>query len=115
MSLLPVDTDALKDICRDVAMSNYGFLYVTDKKGELQSAYESADTGTLNASDLSSSDLRDALREASSDEFADLEARIAEVRATTDRLVDDFDEADYAAAFRDVDGARSGGPGVEEP
>jgi len=50
-----------------------------------------------------------------SDEFADLEARIAEVRATTDRLVDDFDEADYAAAFRDVDGVRSGGPGVEEP
>ncbi|WP_323676787.1 hypothetical protein [Halorubellus sp. PRR65] len=73
MSLLPVDTDALKDICRDVAMSNYGFLYVTDKKGELQSGYESADTGTLNASDLSDSDLRDALREASSDEFTDLE------------------------------------------
>ncbi|MFC6955197.1 hypothetical protein [Halorubellus litoreus] len=73
MSLLPVDTDALKDICRDVAMSNYGFLYVTDKKGELQSAYESADTGTLNASDLSGSDMRDALREVANDEFSDLE------------------------------------------
>lgn len=73
MSLLPVDTDALKDICRDVAMSNYGFLYVTDKKGAVQSAYESAETGTLNAGSVSGTELKEALRDVANDEFADLE------------------------------------------
>jgi hypothetical protein len=73
MSLLPVDTDALKDICRDVAMSNYGFLYVTDEKAEVQSAYESAETGTLNAGSVSMTEMKEGLREVASDEFADLE------------------------------------------
>lgn len=73
MSLLPVDTDALEDICRSVAMSNYGFLYVTDKRGEIQNRYESADTGTLNAGSLSTSDLKKTLRDLTEDEFSDLE------------------------------------------
>jgi hypothetical protein len=73
MSLLPVDSDALTDICRDVAMSNYGFLYVSEDKDDVQTAYESADTGTLNASSVSTSDLKGALRDIANDEYADLD------------------------------------------
>jgi two-component system response regulator AdeR len=47
-----------------------------------------------------------------SDEFADLQARIADLRASADRLVDGFDDADYLAAFRDA--VSSAPPGVDE-
>ncbi|APW97322.1 hypothetical protein CHINAEXTREME_05835 [Halobiforma lacisalsi AJ5] len=73
MTLLPVDTDVLEDVCRDIAQDNYGFIYVSDQKGEIKSAYESADVGLVNARSLSSSDMRKALTEMAADEFVDLE------------------------------------------
>ena len=73
MTILPVDTDILEDVCRDIAQNNYGFLYVSDQKSEIKSGYESADIGLLNASSLSASDMREALAEMSSDEFIDIE------------------------------------------
>ncbi len=73
MTLLPIDTDILEDVCRDIAQDNYGFVYVADHKKELKSGYESADIGLLNARSLSSSDMREALTEMTSDEFVDLE------------------------------------------
>ncbi|ELY65907.1 hypothetical protein [Natrinema versiforme] len=73
MTLLPVDTDVLEDVCRDIAQDNYGFIYVSDQKSEIKSAYESADIGLVNARSLSSSDMRKALTEMTADEFVDLE------------------------------------------
>jgi DNA-binding response OmpR family regulator len=40
---------------------------------------------------------------AASPEFADLEARIADLEAKMDLAVDDFEEGDFEAAFRDLD------------
>lgn len=73
MTLLPVDTDVLEDVCRDIAQDNYGFIYVSDQKNEIKSAYESADVGLVNARSLSSSDLHEALTELAAAEFVDLE------------------------------------------
>ena len=73
MTILPVDSDVLEDVCRDIAQNNYGFLYVSDQKSEIKSGYEGADIGLLNASSLSASDMRESLAEMSSDEFVDLE------------------------------------------
>lgn len=73
MTLLPVDTDVLEDVCRDIAQDNYGFIYVSDQKNEIKSAYESADVGLVNARSLSLSDMRKALTEMAADEFVDLE------------------------------------------
>lgn len=73
MSILPIDTDVLEDVCRDVAQDNYGFVYVSDQKAEIKAGYEGADTGLVNASSLSASDMREALAEMSADEFIDLE------------------------------------------
>jgi DNA-binding response OmpR family regulator len=49
-----------------------------------------------------------------SDEFADLQSRIEDVRESTDRLTGGFDDADYLAAFRDLTGVPERPPGVEE-
>ncbi|WP_338741046.1 response regulator [Haloplanus salilacus] len=46
---------------------------------------------------------KDAGELASNPEFADLEARIADLKAETDLAVSDFDETDFDAAFRDLD------------
>lgn len=73
MTVLPIDTDVLEDVCRDIAQKNYGFVYVTDQKSEIKSGYENADIGLLNAGSLTASDMRKALSEMSSDEFVDLE------------------------------------------
>ncbi|MFB6070061.1 MAG: hypothetical protein ABEJ76_03480 [Halanaeroarchaeum sp.] len=73
MALLPVDEDVLEDVCESIARKNYGFLYVSDYRNEIKSAYESADTGLLNARALSGSDLREALASLANDEFRDLE------------------------------------------
>ncbi|MFC4540397.1 hypothetical protein ACFO5R_00405 [Halosolutus amylolyticus] len=73
MTLLPVDTDVLEDVCRDIAQDNYGFIYVSDQKSEIKSAYESANIGLVNARSLSSSDMRKALTVMAADEFIDIE------------------------------------------
>jgi hypothetical protein len=62
-----VDDEALQDICRDIALNNYGFLYVNDHKDELQTEYESADTGLMAASSLSRSDIEEVLQAAANE------------------------------------------------
>lgn len=73
MALLPVDKDVLEDVCQNIARENYGFVYVSDHKKKIKSGYENGDTGTLNASSLSLSDMREAIEELAADEFTELE------------------------------------------
>lgn len=73
MTILPVDTDVLEEVCRNIAQDNYGFVYVPDQKSEIKSGYENADVGTLNARSLAARDMRKALSEMSSEEFVNLE------------------------------------------
>lgn len=73
MSLRPIDTDVLEDICNSIARENYGFIYVTDDKNEVKAAYEQANTGRLNASTLSISDIRKGLSEIAGNELTDFE------------------------------------------
>lgn len=73
MPLRPVDTDTLAEICRSIALDNYGFLYVDRVKDDLQSAYEGAEKKLWNAGTLSASDVKQALQEIASDEFSELE------------------------------------------
>lgn len=69
----PVDTEELEDICRDIALQNYGFLYVNEHKGEIQSEYESADKGVTKAGTVSASDLKESLREIANDDFSEFQ------------------------------------------
>jgi len=73
MTILPVDTDVLEDVCRNIAQNNYGFIYVSEQKSEIKSGYESENIGLINAKSLSLSDIREALSEMSSDEFTSIE------------------------------------------
>ena len=61
MALLPVDRDVLADVCLDVALEHYGFLYVAEQKDTIIDEYAAADTRMLRAGSISPSDLRDAL------------------------------------------------------
>lgn len=65
-----VDDEALQDICRDIALNNYGFLYVNDHKDEVQTEYESADTGLMAASSLSRSDIEGTLQSIADDSIS---------------------------------------------
>jgi len=56
-----VDDELLEDICRDIALENYGFLYVNDHKSKLQEEYENADTGLMTTGSLSRSDIEETL------------------------------------------------------
>lgn len=71
MSLRPVDTDVLEDVCSAVARQNYGFIYITDNKSEIKNEYEQADTGVLKTSELSISDIRKGLSEIAANDFTD--------------------------------------------
>lgn len=73
MPLRPVDTDALEDVCDSIARKNYGFIYITDNKNEIKAAYEQVDTGSLNASEVSTSDIRKGLSEIAADDFTDFD------------------------------------------
>lgn len=69
----PIETEALEDICREIALDNYGFLYVTDTKGKIKDGYENQDTGLLNTGSLSATDIKEGLRELTNDEFSEFE------------------------------------------
>jgi hypothetical protein len=73
MSLRPIDTDVLEDVCGTVARQNYGFIYINDNKTAIKNGYEQADTGTLKAGELSISDIRKGLSEIAADDFTDFE------------------------------------------
>lgn len=73
MPLRPVDTDTLEDVCESIARKNYGFIYVTDNKSEIKSAYEGADTSLLKSDELSTSEIRKGLSEIAADDLTDFE------------------------------------------
>lgn len=73
MTLRPVDTDRLAEICRSIALDNYGFLYVDKVKDRIRSEYESANTGLINASSLSTRDIKEALQSIAGNDFTEFE------------------------------------------
>lgn len=73
MSLRPIDTDVLENVCSTVARQNYGFIYINDNKSEIKNEYEQADTGMLKAGELSISDIRKGLSDIAGDDFTDFE------------------------------------------
>lgn len=73
MPLRPVDLDTLEDVCESIARKNYGFIYVTDDKSEIKSAYEGSDTSLLKADELSTSDIRKGLSEIAADDLTDFD------------------------------------------
>jgi len=71
--LRPVDTDTLEDVCESIARENYGFIYITDDKNAIKSAYEGSETGMLKAGELSTSDIRKGLSEIAANDFTDFD------------------------------------------
>lgn len=70
-----VDEETLQDICREIALENYGFLYVNDHKDQIQSGYEGADTSFLEAGSISLSDIKDTLKSLTEDGVTGFERR----------------------------------------
>lgn len=58
-----VDEEELQDICRGIALDNFGFLYVNDHKDQIQTEYGSADTGLTKAGSVSLSGMEETLQE----------------------------------------------------
>lgn len=73
VALRPIDIDTLEDVCESIARKNYGFIYVTENKDEIKSAYEGADTGLLKADELSTSEIREGLGEIAADDLTDFD------------------------------------------
>jgi hypothetical protein len=71
----PVDEEALQDICRDIALDNFGFLYVNDHKDQIQTEYESSETGLTKAGSLSLSDIEGTLQDIAEDDISPFERR----------------------------------------
>lgn len=71
----PVDTDTLQNVSRDIALDNFGFLYVNDHKDEIRSGYQTADTGWTTKGDLSLSDIESAMAGIAEDEISSVERR----------------------------------------
>lgn len=68
MALRPVKTDVLGDICRSIALENYGFVYVDKDKNEIQSRYRSAEKSLLHTDSLTGADIKDNLQDIASDD-----------------------------------------------
>ncbi|QZP39456.1 hypothetical protein [Halobaculum magnesiiphilum] len=73
MPLRPVDRDVLEDISQDISQSNYGFLYVDRVRDDLKDQYQSREKGRLKAPKLSTSDVKESLRDLAEDENYSLE------------------------------------------
>jgi len=69
----PIESEILEDICREIALDSYGFLYVTDSKDRIKEDYESRDTGFLNQGTLSATDIKQGLRDLDNDEFSEFQ------------------------------------------
>jgi len=76
------DKEILQDVCTEIALENYGFLYVNDDKEEIRSRYESRerDEGlvqtvkdTLGSGRLGIEELQQTLEEIASDDFNDFQ------------------------------------------
>lgn len=61
--LRSLDSDILRRICVDIALENYGFIYLNDHETEIKSRYVSEDDRMLNFGSLSTEELREGLRE----------------------------------------------------
>lgn len=87
--LRPVDTDILRDICRDVALDsdsgNHGFLYVDDHDSEIRSTYEDRDDRAFNIGSFSAKELREGL-----EKLADGSPDITELREGSAYYFDPF-------------------------
>jgi len=73
MTVRPVDDDLLADICRSIAQDNYGFLYVSEVSSQIQSEYEAAETGLLNAGSISGSEIKQTLQSIAGQEISELQ------------------------------------------
>jgi len=80
--MLQPDKEILQDVCTEIALENYGFLYVNDDKEEIRSRYESRerDEGlvqtvkdTLGGGRLGIEELQRTLEEIANDDFNDFE------------------------------------------
>ena len=69
----PIDTEVLQRISREIAMNNYGFLYLEDHVNEITERYEQAETGLRHKSSLSQSSLQSGLQEIAEDDFNSFE------------------------------------------
>lgn len=65
----PVSTEELQDVCEDIAMENYGFVYLGNHKSEIKETYEQRETGFKYKSSLSLSDLKKGMQAIADDEF----------------------------------------------
>lgn len=68
-----VDTERLQDICEDIAINNYGFIYLADHKDEIKEQYEQSDTGLKHKNSLSLSNLREGMQTIGEDDFNSFE------------------------------------------
>ena len=68
MPLRPVDQDALAEACRSIARTNYGFVYVDRDQDQIKNAYESQDKSMLHTDSLSTSQIKEPLREIAGDD-----------------------------------------------
>lgn len=69
----PVSTEVLQDICEEIAMDNYGFVYLNDHKSEIKEQYKQTETGIKYTSSLSLSDIKEGMQSIADDEFNSLE------------------------------------------
>lgn len=69
----PIESEILEDICREIALDNYGFLYVSDSKDRIKEDYESRDTGLLKQGTLSAANIKQGLRDLDNDEFSEFQ------------------------------------------
>lgn len=76
------DKEALQDVCRDIALENYGFLYVNDDKEEIRSRYDSrgGDEGiagkvknAIGGNSIGMEALQSSLEEIAGDDFNDFQ------------------------------------------
>ncbi len=93
------DDYVTKPVSRDELLATVdGLLNLTDYEDGLQEYYAlSAKAATLRAT-KSDEEL------AASEQFARLEARLEEIQTGLDESLDEFDTADFATVFRDLDG-----------
>jgi hypothetical protein len=70
-----VDEETLQDICRDIALDNFGFLYVNDHKDQIKSSYTTAETGWTKKGDLSLSDIEETMESIADDDIVPFDRR----------------------------------------
>lgn len=73
MPIRPVDSEQLADICRAIALENYGFLYVDREKDKVQTRYEGAETSLVYASSISGGATKATLREQAGDDLSEFQ------------------------------------------